>query len=73
MGLAVGHPFPTDGYFLFEVFGDLFAYLIIVALALGVREKLHHGLGELLPSPEATAEMQRVVAIQADERAARRN
>ena len=47
------------GNILFEVFGDLFAYLIIVALALGVREKLHHGLGELLPSPEATAEMGR--------------
>lgn len=73
VGLAAGHPFPTDGYFLFEVFGDLFAYLIIVALALGVREKLHHGLGELLPSPEATAELQRVVASQADERGARPN
>jgi len=70
VGLRVGHPFPSTEYFLFEVFGDLFAYLIIVALTLGVREKLHHGLGELLPSAEVTAELQRAVARQADDRSA---
>lgn len=68
VGLATGHRFPSAEFFYFDVFGDLFAYLIVVALALGVREKLHHGLGELLPSPEATAELQRVVARQTDER-----
>ena len=68
VGMAVGHPFPTAGYFFFEVFGDLFAYLVIVALALGVREKLHHGLGELLPSPEATAELQRAAVAQPTEK-----
>jgi len=73
VGLSVGHHFPAPGYFYFDVFGDLFTYLIIVALALGVREKLHHGLGELLPSPEVTAELQRVVARQAEDRNAPQN
>ncbi len=70
VGLAIGHRFPAPEFFYFDVFGDLFAYLIIVALALGVREKLHHGLGELLPSREATAELQRVVARQTEDRKA---
>jgi hypothetical protein len=64
VGMDIGHPFPTMGYFLFEVFGDFFVYLLIVALSLGVREQLHKGLGELLPSPAATQELQRVVARQ---------
>jgi hypothetical protein len=64
VGLDTGHPFPTMGYFMFEVFGDLFVYLLLVALALGVREQLHKGLGELLPNPAATQELQRVVARQ---------
>ena len=68
VGLGTGHRFPAPEFFFFDVFGDLFAYLIIVALALGVREKLHHGLGELLPSPEVTAELQRVVARQSEDR-----
>ena len=64
VGFNFGHPFPTVGYFLFEVFGDFFVYLLIVSLSLGVREQLHKGLGELLPSPTATQELQRVVARQ---------
>ena len=70
VGLSTGHRFPAPEFFYFDVFGDLFAYLIVVALALGVREKLHHGLGELLPSREATAELQRVVARQTEDRKA---
>src|SRR3954463_6823713 len=35
VGFDVGHPFPSLGYFLFEVFGDFFVYLLIVALSLG--------------------------------------
>jgi hypothetical protein len=73
VGLGTGHRFPSAEFFYFDVFGDLFVYLIIVALALGVRERLHHGLGELLPSPEVTAELQRVVARQAEDRNARQN
>ena len=68
VGLRVGHPFPEAGYFYFEVFGYFFAFLVVVALSLGVREKLHKGLGELLPSPEATEELQRVVARQTENR-----
>lgn len=64
VGLDTGHPFPTIGHFLFEVFGDFFVYLLLVALSLGVREQLHKGIGELMPSPEATQELQRVVARQ---------
>lgn len=73
VGLKVGHHFPAPEYFYFDVFGDFFTYLIIVALALGVRERLHHGLGELLPSPKVTAELQRVVARQSEDRNATQN
>ncbi len=64
VGARVGHPFPSPTYFYFEVFGYLFAYLITVGLALGIRERLHRGIGELLPSAEATEELRRVVARQ---------
>ena len=73
VGLSVGHHFPSPAYFYFDVFGDFFTYLVVVALALGVRERLHHGLGELLPSAEVTAELQRVVARQTEERNAAQN
>jgi hypothetical protein len=71
VGMDTGHPFPTQGYFFFEVFGDFFIYLLLVALSLGVREQLHKGLGELLPSPAATQELQRVVARQHENSSAR--
>src|SRR4051812_6126562 len=71
VGFDIGHPFPTVGHFFFEVFGDFFVYLLIVALSLGVREQLHKGLGELLPSPAATEELQRVVARQHENSSAR--
>jgi hypothetical protein len=73
VGLGVGHHFPALEYFYFDVFGDFFTYVLIVVLALGVREKLHRGLGELLPSPEVTAELQRVVARQTEDRNAAQN
>ena len=56
VGMTAGHPFPDTSYLLFEIFGDVFAYLVIVALALGVREQLHRGLGELLPPSASSAE-----------------
>lgn len=71
VGLKMGHPFPSSGYFYFDVFGDFFAYLITVGLSLGVRERLHKGLGELLPSAKATEELERVVARQHEETNAR--
>lgn len=67
VGMGTGHHFPSTGLFLFDVFGDLFTYLIIVALSLGVREQIHRGLGELLPSHAATEELRRVVAHQQEE------
>ncbi len=73
VGFDGGHPFPAMGYFLFEVFGDFFVYLLIVVLSLGVREQLHKGLGELLPSHAATQELQRVVARQRENPGARLN
>ena len=67
VGFSAGHPFPTAGYFFFDVFGDFFVYMMIVMLSMGVREQLHRGLGELLPSHAATQELQRVVASQHEE------
>ena len=72
VGLTAGHLFPSNGFFYFEVFGYLFAYSFIVALSLGVRERLHKGIGELLPSPAETEEMRRVVAAQHGETGAGR-
>ena len=60
----VGHPYSSEEYFYIEVAGDFFAYLVIVALSLGVRERLHKGIGELLPTAEATEELRRTVARQ---------
>ena len=60
VGMDSGHMFPTLGYFYFEVFGEFFVFLLIVALSLGVRQQLHKGLGELLPSPEEKDALQRV-------------
>jgi hypothetical protein len=64
VGLDAGHPYPTNAHFFFEVSGYLFTFLIIVALSLGVRERFHKGIGELLPSPKETEQLQRVVAAQ---------
>src|SRR5215203_2247113 len=33
-GFSSGHPFPEPGYFFFDVFGDFFVYMVIVALSL---------------------------------------
>jgi len=64
IGLYAGHPFPTNAHFYFEVAGYLFTFLIIVALSLAVSERLHKGIGELLPSQKETDELVRVVAAQ---------
>ncbi len=65
-GSRTGHPFPAAGYFYFELFGDFFVYLVIVALSLGLRERFRKGIGELLPSAAETEALKRTVAAQHD-------
>lgn len=72
VGLHAGHPFPTNAHFYLEAAGYVFTFLVIAALSLGVRERLHKGIGELLPSQKETDEMVRVVAAQHGETGARR-